>query len=94
VDEFGDVEKDRDLLAAWSPLRDADRITAPLFVYQGANDPRVLRSESDAIVTALRRSGRPVEYMIAADEGHSLDRRENQIEFFARTARFLEEHLR
>jgi len=66
----------------------------PLFVYQGANDPRVPRAESDAIVKALRRNGRPVEYMIAADEGHSLDRRENQIEFFARTARFLEEHLR
>jgi dipeptidyl aminopeptidase/acylaminoacyl peptidase len=93
VDEFGDLERDRELLAAWSPLQDADRIRAPLFVYQGANDPRVLRSESDAIVKALRRNGRPVEYMIAADEGHSLDRRENQIEFFARSARFLEEHL-
>lgn len=94
VDEFGDLEKDRELLAAWSPLADADRITAPLFVYQGENDPRVRRSESDAIVRALRRKGLPVEYMIAKDEGHSLDRRENQIEFFARTARFLEEHLR
>jgi dipeptidyl aminopeptidase/acylaminoacyl peptidase len=94
VDEFGDLERDADLLAAWSPLKDADRITAPLFVYQGANDPRVLRSESDAIVAALRRNGRPVEYMVAPDEGHSLDRRANQIEFFSRAARFLEEHLR
>jgi len=94
VDEFGDLDADRALLAAWSPLAGADRIAVPLFVYQGANDPRVPRAESDAIVKALRRNGRPVEYMIAADEGHSLDRRENQIEFFARTARFLEEHLR
>jgi dipeptidyl aminopeptidase/acylaminoacyl peptidase len=94
VDEFGDLDRDPELLAAWSPLGDADRITAPLFVYQGANDPRVLRSESDAIVAALRRNGRPVEYMVAADEGHSLDRRANQIEFFSRVARFLEEHLR
>lgn len=69
-------------------------IAAPLFVYQGENDPRVRRSESDSIVKAVRRNGRPVEYMIAKDEGHSLDRRENQIEFFSRTARFLEEHLR
>jgi dipeptidyl aminopeptidase/acylaminoacyl peptidase len=94
VDEFGDLDKDRDLLAAWSPLKDADRITAPLFVYQGENDPRVRRSESDAIVNALRRQGRPVEYMVARDEGHSLDRRENQIEFFSRTARFLETYLK
>jgi prolyl oligopeptidase PreP (S9A serine peptidase family) len=94
VDEFGDLETDRELLAEWSPLKDAGRITAPLFVYQGENDPRVRRSESDSIVKAVRRNGRPVEYMIAKDEGHSLDRRENQIEFFSRTARFLEEHLR
>lgn len=94
VDEFGDLDKDRALLAEWSPLKDADRIQAPLFVYQGENDPRVRRAESDSIVKALRRNGRPVEYMIAKDEGHSLDRRENQIEFFSRTARFLEEHLR
>jgi dipeptidyl aminopeptidase/acylaminoacyl peptidase len=94
VDEFGDLDADRDLLAAWSPLPDAGKIVAPLFVYQGANDPRVPRAESDAIVKALRRNGRPVEYMIAPNEGHSLDRRESQVEFFARTARFLEEHLR
>jgi Tol biopolymer transport system component/dienelactone hydrolase len=94
VDEFGDLDADRDLLAAWSPLPDAGKIAAPLFVYQGANDPRVPRAESDAIVGAVRANGRPVEYMIAPDEGHSLDRRANQVEFFARTARFLGEHLR
>ncbi|MGZ6029637.1 MAG: alpha/beta hydrolase family protein, partial [Myxococcaceae bacterium] len=93
VDEFGDLEKDQALLAAWSPLPDVDKITAPLFVYQGQNDPRVPRAESDAIVRALRSHARPVEYMIAPNEGHSLDRRENQIEFYSRTARFLEEHL-
>jgi dipeptidyl aminopeptidase/acylaminoacyl peptidase len=94
VDEFGDLEQDAELLAAWSPLPDVDRIRDPLFVYQGANDPRVPRAESDAIVNALRRRGVPVEYMIAPDEGHSLDRRENVIEFLSRTARFLAEHLR
>jgi dipeptidyl aminopeptidase/acylaminoacyl peptidase len=94
VDEFGDLERDQTLLAAWSPLPDADRIRAPLFVYQGQNDPRVPRAESDAIVAALRSRRQPVEYMIAANEGHSLDRRESQVEFFARSARFLEEHLR
>jgi dipeptidyl aminopeptidase/acylaminoacyl peptidase len=94
VDEFGDLERDRALLAAWSPLPDADKIRAPPFVYQGQNDPRVPRAESDAIVAALRARKEPVEYMIAPNEGHSLDRRENQVESFARSARFLEEHLR
>ena len=94
VQEFGDLEKDDALLAEWSPLRDADKITAPLFVYQGQNDPRVPRSESDAIVKALRARGRPVEYMVAPEEGHSFDRRETQVELYSRAARFLEEHLR
>lgn len=93
VDEFGDLDKDQALLAEWSPLKDAGNIAAPLFVYQGANDPRVPRTESDSIVSALRRRNLPVEYMIAPNEGHSLDRRENQLEFYARSARFLEEHL-
>jgi dipeptidyl aminopeptidase/acylaminoacyl peptidase len=93
VDEFGDLEEDEALLAAYSPLPYAAAIERPLFVYQGANDPRVPRAESDAIVNALRRRGVPVEYMIAPDEGHSLDRRENVVEFLSRTARFLEEQL-
>jgi len=90
--EFGDPDKDRAFLESISPLRDADKITAPLFVYAGANDPRVPRSESDLIVKALRSRKVPVEYMVANDEGHSLARRENTIEFLARSARFLEKH--
>jgi dipeptidyl aminopeptidase/acylaminoacyl peptidase len=90
--EFGDPDKDRAFLESISPLRDADKITAPLFVYAGANDPRVPRSESDLIVKALRSRNVPVEYMVANDEGHSLARRENLIEFAARSARFLEKY--
>jgi dipeptidyl aminopeptidase/acylaminoacyl peptidase len=94
ADEFGDLEKDAALLDAYSPLRDHDKITAPLFVYAGQNDPRVPRAESDQIVVALRRRGVPVEYMVAADEGHSLDRRENRIAFMTRVARFLDDHAK
>ncbi|HEY8092110.1 MAG TPA: prolyl oligopeptidase family serine peptidase [Polyangiaceae bacterium] len=94
VDEFGDVDKDAALLREWSPLRDQDQITAPLFVYAGQNDPRVPRAQSDQIVAALRRRGVPVEYMVAADEGHSLDRRDNRIELMTRVARFLEDHAK
>jgi dipeptidyl aminopeptidase/acylaminoacyl peptidase len=70
------------------------RIARPLFVYAGANDPRVPRTESDLIVKALRARKVPVEYMVKANEGHSLARRDSQIEFFSRAARFLEAHLR
>jgi dipeptidyl aminopeptidase/acylaminoacyl peptidase len=89
VTEFGDLDKDGALLDQFSPMRDADKITAPLFVYAGQNDPRVPRSESDAIVRALRARNVPVEYMVAASEGHTVDRRETKIELLTRTARFL-----
>jgi dipeptidyl aminopeptidase/acylaminoacyl peptidase len=92
--EFGDPEKDAAFLDSISPLRDADKIVDPLFVYAGANDPRVPRSESDLIVKAVRARKVPVEYMVAANEGHSLSHKENQVEFYSRAARFLESHLK
>jgi dipeptidyl aminopeptidase/acylaminoacyl peptidase len=92
--EFGDPDKDKDFLRSISPLEDVAKIVDPLFVYAGANDPRVPRSESDLIVRALRRRQVPVEYMVSENEGHSISRRENQIELFSRVARFLEQHLK
>src|SRR6185295_13143978 len=91
--EFGDPDKDAAFLDSISPLRDADKIVDPLFVYAGANDPRVPRTESDLIVKALRARAVPVEYMVKDDEGHSLSRRESRVEFLSRSARFLEAHL-
>jgi dipeptidyl aminopeptidase/acylaminoacyl peptidase len=90
--EFGDPDKEAPFLESISPLKDVDRIVAPLFVYAGANDPRVPRSESDLIVRALRERKVPVEYMVADDEGHSLARKQNVIQFLARAGQFLEEH--
>ena len=90
--EFGDPAKDGPFLDSISPLEDVGRIVAPLFVYAGANDPRVPRSESDLIVGALRARNVPVEYMVADNEGHSLARKENLVEFLARSARFLEQY--
>ncbi|MFL5359978.1 MAG: alpha/beta hydrolase family protein, partial [Myxococcales bacterium] len=72
--------------------RDVDKIKAPLFVYAGANDPRVPRTESDLIVRALRSRKVPVEYMVAENEGQSLSRKENMVQFLARSARFLEQN--
>jgi dipeptidyl aminopeptidase/acylaminoacyl peptidase len=92
--EFGDLDKDAAFLDSISPLRDADKITAPLFVYAGANDPRVPRAESDQIVHALRAHNVPVEYMVAANEGHSMDHRDNQLACYTRMARFLARYVR
>jgi dipeptidyl aminopeptidase/acylaminoacyl peptidase len=89
--EFGDPDTEGDLLDRFSPMRDVDKIAVPLFVYTGQNDTRVPRSESDAIVKALRARGVPVEYMVAENEGHSVDRKENQVELLTRTARFFED---
>ncbi len=92
--EFGDPTKDAEFLASISPSRDVSKIVDPTFVYAGANDPRVPRTESDSIVRALRQHRVPTEYMVADNEGHSVAHRENQIALFSRVARFLEAHLR
>jgi dipeptidyl aminopeptidase/acylaminoacyl peptidase len=92
--EFGDPAKDAEFLASISPSTEVAKIVDPTFVYAGANDPRVPRTESDAIVKALRARKVPSEYMVAANEGHSLAHRETQIAFFSRLARFLETALR
>ncbi|EDX83615.1 X-Pro dipeptidyl-peptidase (S15 family) [Synechococcus sp. PCC 7335] len=84
---------DRDRLAAQSPLFSADKIQAPLLVVQGANDPRVLQQESDQIVKALRDLGRPVEYLVAPDEGHGFRKEINALAMTAALERFFAEHL-
>lgn len=91
--ELGDPVADRALLDRLSPLREASRIEAPLFVYAGANDPRVPRSQSDLIVRELRRRGRRVEYMLASEEGHGFANQETLVEYQVRVARFLESAL-
>jgi dipeptidyl aminopeptidase/acylaminoacyl peptidase len=94
VDEFGDLDRDRALLEQFSPLRDVEKIASPLYVYAGQNDPRVPREESDQVVRALRAQGVPVEYQVAANEGHSIDHVENRIEFLTRVARFLDDNVK
>ncbi len=76
-----------------SPLFSAAKITTPLFVVQGANDPRVKKAESDQIVIALRDRGFPVEYMVAPDEGHGFARPVNNMAMYAAIEKFLSKHL-
>jgi dipeptidyl aminopeptidase/acylaminoacyl peptidase len=91
--EFGSLKKDRELLRQLSPISVIDKIEDPVFVYQGANDPRVPRSEQDQLVNTLRKRGVAVEYMLVGDEGHSMSHRPTKLQFAGRSVRFLEQHL-
>ncbi|HWV24338.1 MAG TPA: S9 family peptidase [Thermomicrobiales bacterium] len=89
----GDPETEADFLMERSPITYVDQIAAPLFVIQGANDPRVVKPESDQIVDRLRERGVDVRYDVYEDEGHGFTRRENELKAFRDMAGFLEEHL-
>ncbi|MCY3838985.1 MAG: S9 family peptidase, partial [Gammaproteobacteria bacterium] len=88
-----DDEEDRARLTAQSPFFHAENIEAPLLIIQGANDPRVKKAESDQIVVALRDLDRPVQYLLAPDEGHGFAGKENRLAMFAAIERFLARHL-
>ncbi len=81
------------LLRAASPLYKADRITKPLLIAQGANDPRVKQAESDQIVAAMKQAGIPVTYVLYPDEGHGFAKPANSIAFFGIAENFLAECL-
>jgi dipeptidyl aminopeptidase/acylaminoacyl peptidase len=92
--ELGDPFKQEKYLRSISPLFHADQIRRPLMVLQGANDPRVLKAESDEIVAAARKNGVPVEYVVFPDEGHGFVKKENEINGYKAILDFLEKHLR
>ena len=89
----GDPETDKELIEDISPFFHADRIKAPLFVAQGANDPRVKQAESDQIVEALESKGIDVQYMLKENEGHGFRNEENRMDFYAAMIEFLEKHM-
>ena len=80
-------------MAATSPAMNADKITAPLFVAQGANDPRVVKSESDQMVEAMKARGVEVQYMVKDNEGHGFRNQENKYDFYRAMEGFLSQHI-
>lgn len=77
-----------------SPLFHTDKVTKPLIVLQGSQDPRVLQVESDEIVAGVKKNGVPVEYVLFEDEGHGFVKKENQITAYGKVLDFLDVYLK
>lgn len=89
----GHPEKDKEAMEAASPVFHVDKIKTPLFIVQGAKDPRVNIDESDQMVKALRAHGVEVPYMVKANEGHGFRNQENKFEFYKAMCGFLSRYL-
>jgi len=89
----GDPVKDKALLEEVSPVFHVDQIKAPLFIAQGANDPRVKKAESDQVVEALKKRDIDVPYMVKDNEGHGFHNEENRFDFYRAMEKFLHKYL-
>jgi dipeptidyl aminopeptidase/acylaminoacyl peptidase len=93
--EYGD-ERDpsmREFLNKIAPSNNVDKITKPLFVVQGKNDPRVPASESTQMVAAVRKHGTPVWFLMANDEGHGFAKKKNSDFQFYSQVLFIQKYL-
>ena len=93
--EYGDERdpKMAEFLEKISPLTNAHKITKPLFVVQGKNDPRVPYTEAEQIVAAARKNNTPVWFLMANDEGHGFSKKNNSDYLYYSTILFIKEHL-
>ncbi|MEH7226147.1 S9 family peptidase [Bacillus sp. JJ1566] len=89
----GDPVKDRDKLIEFSPITHLDGMVKPMLVIQGANDPRVVKAESDKIVQALQEKGRDIEYLVLEDEGHGFSKKENEIKVNRKILEFFDRFI-
>jgi dipeptidyl aminopeptidase/acylaminoacyl peptidase len=90
----GNPVSDSVQMTATSPVLNANKIQTPLFIAQGANDPRVNKDESDQMVKALKERGIIVEYMVKDNEGHGFHNQENRFDFYRSMEKFLGENLK
>lgn len=91
--EYGSLEKDRTFLESISPLNHVDKISVPVMVIHGANDPRVPLGEAEQLVEALEVRGIPVEFMVFGDEGHGLVKLANKLVAYPAIIDFLDRQL-
>jgi dipeptidyl aminopeptidase/acylaminoacyl peptidase len=93
--EYGDERdpKMREFLERIAPMNNIEKIKKPILVVAGKNDPRVPVSERDQIAAALKKSGTPVWYIMAKDEGHGFQKKANQDYQFYATVEFLQAYL-
>ncbi len=89
-----DIKEEEAIMKEVSPIFHIDKIKKPLFVVQGANDPRVNIDESDQIVRALRNKGIDVPYMVKYDEGHGFHKEENSMDLYKAMMGFFAKHLK
>ncbi len=87
-------EEERKIMQDVSPALNADKITKPIFVIQGANDPRVNIDESDQIVQNLRNRGFDIPYMVKYNEGHGFRHEQNEIELYKAIMGFFAKHFK
>jgi dipeptidyl aminopeptidase/acylaminoacyl peptidase len=90
---IGHPQHDADLLWDRSPLSRVDRVSIPVLIGQGANDPRVKQAESEQFVAALNEQGIDHEYLLFEDEGHGFAKPRNRLRFYAAVEAFLARHL-
>ncbi|UHQ96136.1 S9 family peptidase [Natrinema halophilum] len=76
-----------------SPITYTDDIDVPLLIVQGANDPRVPKSEAEQLVSSVEKRDVDYEYLLFEDEGHGVERTENRIEYITRTVEFFSSHV-
>ena len=93
-DEIGHPVEDEEFLRATSPVFHGNKITRPLMILQGANDPRVLQRESDDMVAAIKAGGGTVDYLVFEDEGHGFRKSANRVKGFNAILEFLDTHLK
>lgn len=90
----GNPVNDSVQMAETSPVLNANKIKTPLFIAQGANDPRVNKAESDQMVEALKARGIVVEYMVKDNEGHGFYNEENRFDFYRAMEKFLAQNVK
>ena len=87
------TEEGKERIKEASPLFSADKISRPLLIVQGANDPRVKQAEADQIAIALRDQGHKVSYLLADDEGHGFAKPVNRMAMYAEIEEFLADQI-